>query len=315
MKRVLVIGEAMVEMRPAGDKPDHYASAIAGDVYNTAVYLKRLAGEDAQVSFLTALGDDALSQRMRDTFEDEGIDTGYVRTIKGGTPGLYMIHTDDQGERSFTYWRSAAAARRMLECDSIEGLADLLSGFDLVYFSGITLAILPPDHAALLIAAAEAARPNGTTIAFDPNYRARLWSAPELAIAAFDNAFAVSDILLPGMDDEHDLYGSQSPKDTINRLQNGHPAHIVLKAGKHVHLYTNGQETGILTVTPVERPVDTTAAGDSFAAGFLSGWLDGLAPADSVARAARVAAFVVTQPGAICPKTIFSSVLKQEQQS
>ncbi|GGD11044.1 sugar kinase [Aquisalinus flavus] len=314
MKRVLVIGEAMVELRPAGDA-GHYASAVAGDVYNTAVYMKRLAGERAQVSFLTALGDDALSQRMRTTFEDERIDTGRVRTVHGGTPGLYMIHTDDQGERSFTYWRSAAAARRMLEGDSLGALTDMLSGFDLVYFSGITLAILPPDEAAMLIAAAEAARARGTAIAFDPNYRARLWDAPELAIVAFDNAFAVSDIALPGMDDERDLYGSQSPAETLDRLKATDPSHIVLKAGRQVHLYTKGEDTQILPVTPVDRPVDTTAAGDSFAAGFLSGWLEGLAPADCVARAARVAAFVVTQPGAICPISAFTSVINQERHS
>jgi len=313
MKRVLVIGEAMVELRPAGNGPDKYASAVAGDVYNTAVYLKRLAGETAQVSFLTALGNDALSQRMLTTFQNEEINTDSIRTIDGGTPGLYMIHTDDEGERSFTYWRSAAAARRMLDGDSLDDLTATLSDFDLVYFSGITLAILPPDHAAMLIAAAEAARVKGTAIAFDPNYRARLWAAPELAIAAFDNAFAVSDIALPGMDDEHDLYGSQSSEDTLARLKQADPAHIVLKAGKEVHLYTKGQDVDILPVTPVERPIDTTAAGDSFAAGFLSGWLDGLTPANCVARAARVAAFVVTQPGAICPASAFSSVINQEK--
>ena len=315
MKRVLVIGEAMVELRPAANDTGQYASAIAGDVYNTAVYLKRLGGGEMQVSFLTALGDEAVSRRMRASFEDEGIDTGAVRTIPGGTPGLYMIHTDDQGERSFTYWRSAAAARRMLQDDGVEDLTGLLAGFDLVYFSGITLAILPPEHAAMLIAAAEAAREHGTAIAFDPNYRARLWSAPELAIAAFDNAFAISDIVLPGMDDERDLYGSQSPAATLDRLKKTDPRHIVLKAGRDVYLYTEGRETEILPVTPVEKPVDTTAAGDSFAAGFLSGWLDGLAPVDCVARAARAAAFVVTQPGAICPKSAFSSVVQQEQQS
>lgn len=313
MKRVLVIGEAMVELRPAGHNDGQYASAIAGDVYNTAVYLKRLAGEDAQVSFLTALGDDALSQRMRATFDAEGVDTGLVRTIEGGTPGLYMIHTDDQGERSFTYWRSSAAARRMLEGDSLDALTATFAGFDLVYFSGITLAILPPDHTAMLIAAAEAARSKGTAIAFDPNYRARLWAAPELAIAAFDNAFAISGIILPGMDDEYELYGSQSPEETLQRLDKTDPAHIILKAGKQIHLYTKDKGVEVLPVTPVERPVDTTAAGDSFAAGFLSGWLEGLPAADCVARAARVAAFVVTQPGAICPKPAFSSAITQEQ--
>lgn len=319
MSRAVMIGEAMMELRPRksdnGEDGDGYDSDVAGDVYNTAVYLKRLMGADAEVCFLSALGDEQVSQAMRSAIEAEGIDTSLTRALPGAVPGLYMIHTDDQGERSFTYWRSTSAARRMLEGETADSLAETLSSFDVVYFSGITLAILPPEHVYLLIEAAARARANGALIAFDPNYRAKLWPGVEAARAAYERTYSVCDILLPGMDDEMELHGDTASASVLDRLRPFDIGHVVLKAGSEGVYMMSGGQTQQIPYERVTRPVDTTAAGDSFAAGWLAGRLQGLDPAAAVEKAARVAAFVVTQPGAIARRAAFDAFLEKEKQT
>ena len=78
----------------------------------------------------------------------------------------------------------------------------------LVYFSGITLAILDAAARAALLAAARPRRgAAGSLIAFDPNYRPRLWPRREDAHAAIVEALAVTDIALPTFPDEQVLFG------------------------------------------------------------------------------------------------------------
>jgi 2-dehydro-3-deoxygluconokinase len=116
---------------------------FGGDTLNTAVYLARSLGEvPAEVHYVTALGDDPFSAEMLAAWQREGVRTDLVFSLPGKLPGLYIIRTDAGGERTFHYWRSAAAARELLRPEQAENLADGLNGFDLVYLSGITLGIL-----------------------------------------------------------------------------------------------------------------------------------------------------------------------------
>ena len=133
----------MVELRAVGE--DRFARSYAGDVYNTAVYLKRSLAA-AQVQFVSATGDDAMSMAMRRVWRADGVDDSLAFPVSGGSPGLYLIETDASGERRFQYWRSHSAARRWLALLLREGESRLW-GADIVYFSGITLAILAPRSA------------------------------------------------------------------------------------------------------------------------------------------------------------------------
>ena len=108
--RFLAIGECMAELAPAGQH-DAFRLGFAGDTFNTAWYLARIA-PDIDVSYLTAVGDDAISQEMRSFMRDSQISDSHVQVIKGKTVGLYLIHLQD-GERSFSYWRDTSAARQL----------------------------------------------------------------------------------------------------------------------------------------------------------------------------------------------------------
>ncbi len=112
MKKIALIGECMIELsgQPFGQMTQSYG----GDTLNTAVYLSRL-NPDLKPAYITALGEDSISQHMAEKWQVEGIDTQYVLIDPAHPTGLYMIQLDDAGERSFAYWRRQSAASQLLK--------------------------------------------------------------------------------------------------------------------------------------------------------------------------------------------------------
>src|SRR6201995_1801968 len=143
MTRVIAIGECMVELSAAGE--DLLRRRFAGDAYNTAVYLRR-ASPQIEVSLLTVTGEDPLSGEMRRAWAAEGVRDDLAFVDPKRRPALYLIETDEGGDRRFHYWRSESAARGWLTGLKAAGGAAVLAGADLVYVSGIPLAILPEDQ-------------------------------------------------------------------------------------------------------------------------------------------------------------------------
>jgi 2-dehydro-3-deoxygluconokinase len=294
--RVLSIGECMAEFAPAAT-PGEYRLGFAGDTFNTAWYLARLR-PDITVSFLTATGDDSISEQMRAAFAVCGIDSSHVRVVPEHTVGLYLISLDN-GERSFSYWRGQSAARQL--ADEPVALARATETADLIYFSGITLAILKDAARQRLLAVLQKARASGKTVAFDPNLRRRLWSGPAEMTAAVMEGAAVCDIALPSYRDEADWFGDADPTATADRYASAGASTIIVKNGADPVHFRNRETGGTVSVPEVRPIVDTTAAGDSFNAAILAGRLDRLPLAESVARACRLAGHVVQGVGALVP--------------
>ncbi|MGD9510917.1 MAG: sugar kinase [Geminicoccaceae bacterium] len=295
--RAASIGECMVEFhrRPDGS----YGRGFGGDTLNCALYLARLG---IPTDYVTLLGDDRLSQEMVEGWEAEGIGTGLVGRLPGRLPGLYLIETDARGERTFLYWRSAAPARDLIRLRAGE-LADDLAGHTLVYLSGVTLSLFDAEGRSRLIGLLGELRGRGVKVAFDDNYRPRGWPELEEARAAFTSALRETDIALPSFDDEVALFGDVSPEATIERMGAAGVSEIVLKRGDRPCLVAAG---GTIREVPAPlrvEPVDTTAAGDSFNAGYLAARLRGAAPPDAAVSGHRLAAAVVSHRGAIIPRS------------
>jgi len=294
--RVLAIGECMAELAPAAKAGDFHLG-FAGDTYNTAWYLARVR-PDATVGFFTAVGSDAISQQMRDAMRAGGIDDRHIRTIENRTVGLYLISLDN-GERSFSYWRGQSAARQLT--DDPEALAHAIDAADLVYFSGITLAVLSPTARATLLDAFRTARAAGKTVAFDPNLRPRLWTDTREMTEAIMQGATVSDIALPSFEDEARWFGDADPEATADRYRAAGVETVVVKNGAESVLYKTSATMGEVPVPPLTHVVDTTAAGDSFNAAILAG-LDGDEALPSlIAQACRLAGQVVQGKGALVP--------------
>ena len=291
--RFLAIGECMVELAPAGD--GLYARGFAGDTFNTAWYARRLLPPAVPVAYLSAVGDDAISSEMVAFIAAAGIEPE-VATIPGATVGLYMISLA-RGERSFTYWRSASAARRLAE--ELCALAAAGPGA-LVYTSGITAAILPPEGRARLAAGLAAARAAGAEVAFDPNLRPRLWAGTAEMTRTIMEFAAVADIVFPSHDDEATHFGDADPAATAARYLGAGAGLVVVKDGPGaVVVAGRGGVRARVVPEAVASPVDTTAAGDSFNAGFLAARMTGAAPPDAARAGCRLATRVIARRGAL----------------
>lgn len=297
--RVVCIGECMVELAPA--EGDLFAMGFAGDTFNTAWYLRRLLSADVQVDYLSAVGEDAVSNRMLEFMRVEGLGTAHIARIPRRSVGLYMIQLKD-GERSFSYWRSTSAARCLAE--DAGRLAAALEGATLAYFSGITLAILPPEDRERLLAALASARTQGTVVAFDPNIRPALWSDAGTMRASLTAGAAVADIVLPSFDDEAGHFGDASPEHSARRYAAA--GTVIVKDGPNpITVLVEGAFSRHPTHAPAAI-VDTTAAGDSFNAGFLSAHLGGAGLDDAVAAGARLASRVVAEKGALARAAVLA---------
>jgi 2-dehydro-3-deoxygluconokinase len=307
MTGVACIGECMIELKQAGG--GLYSRGFGGDTLNTAVYLARLG---VSVDYITALGDDPLSDEMIAGWAAEGVGTARVARLPGKLPGLYLISTDDKGERRFFHWRESAAARSLLDLAETDGLLASLGGYDLVYLSAITLSIYTESGRAKLLAALRQARSRGARIAFDTNFRARGWPDLAIARAVFAAAFETSDIVLASTEDLLPLYANVSDEGLLAKIPG---SEVVLKLAEPASLLRIDDRTQRIAAEPVAAAVvDTTAAGDSFAAAYLAARLKGREPIAAARDGHHLAGVVVCHPGAIIPRSAMPENLCRESQ-
>lgn len=292
---IMTIGECMVELAPREDSA--FNRNFAGDTFNTAWYLRHVLPAETRVHYCSALGTDRISDRMLGFMGAAGIGTDRIRRIADRTVGLYMIELD-KGERSFIYWRDRSAAKLLAE--DRDWLASAVAGKSLLLFSGITLAILSDDHRAILLEVLAKARADGATIAFDPNMRLRLWPDADTMRRAVTQAAEVADIVLPSFDEDSPNFGDASPEDTIARYFKAGASTVVVKNGAG-RVFARHAHDGAVTFDPqpVTDVVDTTAAGDSFNAGFLAARLSGAPMGEAIAKGAALSARVIRQRGAL----------------
>jgi 2-dehydro-3-deoxygluconokinase len=295
---VVSVGEVMIELTRGPDS--RYGLSFGGDTFNTAVYLAR-AGVD--VAYATALGDDPYSDALLALASAEGVGTELIVRVPDRTAGLYLVETNAAGEHSFYYWRDHAPARELFDLPQWGVIAERLLACRLIYFSGVTLSLYSNVGIGRFLALVELARKNGVKIAFDGNFRPRGWKG-DLARTrtVFMEALKRVDIALPTFDDEALLWGDASPDATVERLQAFGIGEIAVKNGAKGALVLNAGTRELVPVPQIVVPIDTTAAGDSFNAGYLAARLAGEAPLSAAASAHRLAGEVIRHPGAIMPR-------------
>lgn len=302
MSKIACIGECMIELKQADG--GLLSRGFGGDTLNTAVYLARLG---VGVDYVTALGDDPLSDEMIAGWTAEGIGTERVVRLAGKLPGLYMIQTDDRGERRFFHWRDSAAARSLMDLPQTPEILDALAAYGLIYLSAITLSLYGPEGRSKLFAALNRARESGARVVFDTNFRARGWPDPDVARDVFQMAFAVADIVLASTEDLLPLYPGMSSEALLARI---HGAEVVLKLSEPASIVRLDGVPYPIKAKPLDTPVvDTTAAGDSFAAAYVAARLRGADPIEAARAGHRLAGVVVCHAGAIIPRAEMPSGL------
>jgi len=308
MKRMACIGECMVEL---SEHPDGTLTrSFGGDTLNTALYLARLG---MPVDYVTALGDDPFSDEMLQAWAAEGIGTGLISRVPGQLPGLYLIRTDAGGERRFFYWRDSAPVRQLFRLPQADAIEAALCRADLIYLSGITLSLFDDNSRDRLFGVLARARDQGARVAFDTNFRPRGWPDPAAARRVYDRAFRGSDVVLASVEDHMLLYGSAEPEAVIDRLRAAGVAEAVVKLMRpacHVVCESLAQGQGeVVEAEAVTDVVDTTAAGDSFAAAYLAARRAGSDPAAAARAGHRLAGTVVRHRGAVIPKAAMPAII------
>ncbi|HBM0960529.1 sugar kinase [Enterobacter roggenkampii] len=302
-KKIAVIGECMIELSQKGAE---VSRGFGGDTLNTSVYIARqVAPEALTVNYVTALGTDSFSQQMLEAWQSEHIDTSLIQRMENRLPGLYYIETDDTGERTFYYWRNEAAAKFWLESEDAAAICEALSTFDYLYLSGISLAILSPTSREKLLSLLRECRANGGKVIFDNNYRPRLWASREETQQVYQQMLQCTDIAFLTLDDEDALWGEKPVEDVIARTQAAGVSEVVIKRGAESCLVaTTGEATIEVPAVKLakEKVIDTTAAGDSFSAGYLAVRLTGGTPEAAAQRGHLTASTVIQYRGAIIPR-------------
>ena len=310
MKNIFLFGECMIELMTISQEKsaNTMTQSFAGDVFNTAVYLKRTFA-DVNVHLVTAVGKDQFSLDMIQYFQKENIGTDFVYKSDTKIPGLYSIQLDSQGERSFTYWRENSAARQVMQHIDDDAINQLSKG-DMFFFSGISLAVIEPESRESFWALIDRLKAAGIQIVFDPNYRPRMWSGPEEAQEQFELALQKSDLSLPGVDDFEQLFGMTTVEEVNNYCKPFCINELIIKNGEQGILVVIDGETSDFAITPVDNVVDTTSAGDSFNGVYLGARTQGYSVNDSITLASKAAGFVIQHRGAIAPADEFDTFIK-----
>ena len=313
---IALIGECMIELN--GAPFGTMMQTFGGDTLNAAVYLSRTADKETEVFYVTALGGDPISEGMLSRWKEEGIRTDLVLRDESRSPGLYMIQVDEHGERSFLYWRNQSAARYMLQHPEFSRVKEALLGMDIVFVSGISLAILSDEDRATLLALLHELSSQGIEIAFDSNFRPALWPADDNATVKdiYQQQYKTTSLALVTFDDEQMIWGDESPEVTLARLKACGVKQAVVKLGAEgcvVQNFAAASEAVHVSTVPVSTVVDTTSAGDSFNGGFLSAYANGDSLTEACQKGNQLAGLVIQHKGAIIPKVITDQLLNKAQ--
>ncbi|HEY7774401.1 MAG TPA: sugar kinase [Marinagarivorans sp.] len=294
-------GECMIELK--GNPATGIRQGYAGDTLNTALYFNRLVrNKGIDTHYITALGTDAFSDHMVAFWQSEHIKTDFVLRDPSRLPGIYAIAVDENGERQFSYWREQSAAKFYFEGILDSPTFRALSRLQALYLSGISLAILPTAGRARLLELLRAIKANGGAIYFDNNFRPKLWQDYNSAKTLYSQVLALADIALLTLDDEHALFGASTAEAVLTRLAPLAIPEIVIKQGAGPCVVKAAKRVHKVDAVAVAKPVDTTAAGDSFGAAYLACRLLGGSVEAAASAGHRLAAAVIQHEGAILPE-------------
>jgi len=283
---VLCVGETMVMVTPATggrlDASTQYLLRPGGAESNVAVHLAALGHH---VSWGGQVGCDPLGDLILAELERNDVDTSLVTRLDDAPTGVYFKDPTPQGTDIY-YYRAGSAASRMTP-SSASRWTDRPPR--VLHVSGITAAL--GDDCLALLTHLIVDRPIPTIVSFDVNYRAKLFteSTPQILLRLAQ----ASDIVFVGRDEADLLWNTGTPSQ-IRALLN-EPSMVVVK-DSDVEAVSYSVEGEFHVPSPTVEVLDPVGAGDAFAAGWLSGYLDGRDPEVALKLGHYVASRVLASP-------------------
>jgi 2-dehydro-3-deoxygluconokinase len=284
---VVTIGESMILMQPMTEGPLAYTPlftrTIAGAESNVSIGLARLG---RKVRWISRLGADPFGDIIQSTLAGEGIDVSFVERDDRYPTAIYFKEFKGYGDPNVYYYRKGSAASRLAP-EHVK--PEWFRGARHLHVTGITPA-LGAHTADAVREAMRQARSQGLTVSFDPNLRRKLWSEEE-ARSTLLSLIPLCDLFLPGLDEAEFLLGAHAEEKYGELFAEMGPRVIALKLGERGALgFLDGQ---VVQADPyrIDRVIDTVGAGDAFAAGLLSVYLeDGDLTVERFGRALRTGA-------------------------
>lgn len=302
MADLLCMGEPMLEFNQLPANPDgsrHYLEGHGGDTSNAAIAAAR---QGASVGVITALGRDMPGDSFMALWAREGVDTSAVLRSDRGPTGVYFVTHDSDGHHFLHYRTGSAAACYRPDDLPVEAIAQ----GRILYISGISQGISTSACDAVF-AAIDIAVSHGIKVAYDTNYRPRLWP-PARAAAVMHAAMARVDYAMPGVEDVRTLTGLIDPDEMLDFYLRLGCKVVVLKMGEQ-GAYVGTADGRVRIPAYVVAPVDATGAGDTFCGSFLARILAGDAVEAAVRYASVAAALKCTGYGAVGPIPYAAQVL------
>ena len=295
MAKVLTIGEAMgllIADRP-GDlaEVEQFSRHVCGAELNYAVGMARL-GHD--VSYISKVGGDPFGRSIRAFLKDNGIHTDYVQTDEAHMTGFQMKERVLEGDPAVANIRKYTAFSFMTP-DDLQGIC--WDGVTHVHTTGIPLA-LSPSCRQTVVALMQEARRRGVSVSFDTNLRPMLWPDTETMASVINDAAQYADIVMPGLSEGKILTGLDDEQAVAGYYLERGAKLVVIKLGGSSGTYVADSKGGQYVPSyRVNHVVDTVGAGDGFAVGFTSAWLEGLSMEEAARRGAAVGAMVIQVAG------------------
>jgi 2-dehydro-3-deoxygluconokinase len=301
---LLCMGEPMLEFNqlpPNLDATQHYLEGHGGDTSNAAIAAAR---QGAAVGMITALGQDMPGDSFIRLWQREGVDVACVMRTDRYQTGVYFV-THDRAGHHFLHYRANSAAAMFSVADVP---AQAIKTARILYVSGISQGISASACDAVF-AAIDVAVSNGVKVAYDTNYRPRLWP-PARAAAVMHAAMAHADFAFPGEEDVGILTGLTDPDQMLDFYLRLGSKVVLLKMGEAGAYLVKMGEGGAYLGTADTRiripphtivPVDATGAGDTFCGSFLARILAGDMPEAAAQYASVAAALKCRGYGAVGP--------------
>lgn len=295
MAKVLTIGEAMgllIADRP-GDlaEVEHFSRHVCGAELNYAVGMARL-GHD--VSYVSKVGNDPFGRSIRTFLEANAVGTAYVQTDGAHMTGFQMKERVLEGDPAVANIRKYTAFSFMTP-DDLKGIR--WDGVTHLHTTGIPLAVSESCRQTVIDLMKDARR-HGVSVSFDTNLRPMLWPDRDTMARVINDASQYADIVMPGLSEGKILTGLAHEQDIARYYLERGAQIVVIKLGGSSGTYVASREGGQYVPSyRVERVVDTVGAGDGFAVGFTSAWLEGLPLEEAARRGAAVGAMVIQVAG------------------
>ena len=304
MPKALCIGELLIDF--VSTTPDvtlaeapGFVKAPGGAPANVAVGLAKL-GMDA--GFIGKVGADAFGDFLRETLQQNSVDTDYLIADEGTRTTLAFVATRSDGMKDITFYRHPGADIQ-LSPDEID--TGSLESAELFHYGSVSLSHSPSREATLH--AIQAAKAGGARLSYDPNLRLMLWDNANDAKHWIWEVMPYADIVKLSEEEWEFVTGDAGLEHGIDRILRRGVKLIVVTLGERGCYYTNGITNGFVDGFIVDV-VDPLGAGDAFVAAMLTQLMPHAdllalekARLDEIMRYANAAGALATQKVGVIP--------------